>query len=90
MLDFPLPSALDDDTLATDGDAEWFEYSKAANPIRPSLTPPVPYRAFGPELYATGPTSLIPLEFRTSSARKGLQPAPRFAPTSPVSFRVKH
>jgi len=51
-----------DNALATWGDAEWFEYSKAANPIRPSLSPQVPAQAFLPELYASGPTRLIPLD----------------------------
>jgi gentisate 1,2-dioxygenase len=51
-----------DEVLASVGDAEWFEYSRAANPIRPSLTPPVPYHAFLPNLYAFGPTRLIPLD----------------------------
>ena len=40
MLDHSLNDA--HDALAIIGDAEWFEYSKAANPIRPSLSPEVP------------------------------------------------
>jgi gentisate 1,2-dioxygenase len=51
-----------DDILNQAGDAQWFEYSKAANPIRPSLTPPMPYHAFLPELYTDGPTRLVPLD----------------------------
>ena len=51
-----------DNALATLGDAEWFEYSKAANPVRPSLSPQVPVQAFLPDLYASGPTRLIPLD----------------------------
>ena len=47
------------DALAITGDAEWFEYSKAANPIRPSLSPEVPAQAFLPDLYADGPTRLV-------------------------------
>jgi gentisate 1,2-dioxygenase len=50
------------DALAMICDAEWFEYSKAANPIRPSLSPQVPVQAFLPALYADGPTRLIPLD----------------------------
>src|SRR5690349_4275472 len=50
------------DALAIIGDAEWFEYSKAANPIRPSLSPEVPAQAFLPDLYADGPTRLVPLD----------------------------
>jgi gentisate 1,2-dioxygenase len=50
------------DALVAIADAEWFEYSKAANPIRPSLSPHVPLHAFLPELYAEGPTRLVPLD----------------------------
>ena len=50
------------DALALIGNAEWYEYSKAANPIRPSLSPQVPAQAFLPDLYADGPTRLIPLD----------------------------
>jgi gentisate 1,2-dioxygenase len=61
---FDTCSSLNDahDTLAIIGDAEWFEYSKAANPIRPSLSPQVPIEAFLPNLYADGPTRLVPLD----------------------------
>jgi hypothetical protein len=41
-------------------EAEWFEYTKAANPIRPSLSPEIPAQAFLPDLYADGPTWLMP------------------------------
>jgi len=60
MFDNPLNDA--QDALALIGNAEWFEYSKAANPIRPSLSPQVPAQAFLPDLYADGPTRLIPLD----------------------------
>jgi len=50
------------DALAAAGDAEWFEYSKAANPVRPSLSPQVPFHAFLPELYAEGRTRMVPLD----------------------------
>jgi hypothetical protein len=43
-------------------DAKYFEYSKAANPIGSGLTPKVPIRQFGPELYRDQPTGLIPLD----------------------------
>jgi len=62
MLDIPISSPALDNALAANGDAEWFEYSKAANPIRPSLSPPLPFHAFLPELYAEGRTRLVPLD----------------------------
>lgn len=42
--------------------AQFFEYSKAANPIRPSLTPRVPFHFFPPSLYADGPSRVVPLD----------------------------
>ncbi|MBV8681392.1 MAG: hypothetical protein JO111_00860 [Caulobacteraceae bacterium] len=56
------PAAVVDAPMATKGDAEWFEYSKAANPVRPGLSPQVPFHAFGAELYADGPTRIVPLD----------------------------
>jgi gentisate 1,2-dioxygenase len=60
MVDDPLNDA--HDAMAIIGDAEWFEYGKAANPIRPSLSPQMPIQAFLPDLYAEGATRLIPLD----------------------------
>lgn len=51
-----------DRTDATGADAEWYEYSKAANPIRASLTPPIPFHLFPAALYASGPTRVLPLD----------------------------
>ena len=82
MPNFLISSTRDDDVLTADGDAEWFEYSKAANPIRPSLTPPVPCHAFLPELYATGPTSLIPLDLSGELRSDG----PATSPTLCANF----
>ena len=46
--------------------AQFFEYSKAANPIRPSLTPRIPFHFFPPSLYADGHTRVIPLDLSES------------------------
>lgn len=43
-------------------DAQYFEYSKAANPIGSGHTPQVPVTKFGPELYRDQPTGVIPLD----------------------------
>ncbi|MDG6094222.1 cupin domain-containing protein [Acetobacter sp. AN02] len=40
----------------------FYEYSKAANPIRPGLTPRVPCHFFPPSLYAEGESRIIPLD----------------------------
>jgi gentisate 1,2-dioxygenase len=58
----PRESVVSDDPMAVSGDAQWFEYSKAANPVRPGLSPQMPFQAFLPDLYADGPTRLVPLD----------------------------
>ncbi|MBE7211121.1 MAG: cupin [Gluconacetobacter diazotrophicus] len=40
----------------------FYEYSKAANPIRSSLTPRVPFRFWPSSVYADGPSRVIPLD----------------------------
>ncbi len=42
--------------------AQYFEYSKAANPVRASLTPHIPFDFFPASLYADGPTRVVPLD----------------------------
>lgn len=57
--------ALPTDLTAGNSAAErglFYEYSLAANPIRPSLTPRVPFRFFPPSLYAEGPSRVVPLD----------------------------
>jgi gentisate 1,2-dioxygenase len=43
-------------------DAEYFEYSKAANPIGSGHVPQVPITRFDPEVYTDQPTGVIPLD----------------------------
>ena len=43
-------------------DAEYFEYSKAADPIGLGLTARVPYHDFPASLYKDGPTRIVPLD----------------------------
>jgi gentisate 1,2-dioxygenase len=75
MLDVRVADATDDDTIATTGgtgdDALYFEYSKAADPIRPTLTPRVPYHFFAPSLYADGPSRVIPLDLSKELKTEG-------------------
>jgi hypothetical protein len=42
--------------------AQYFEYSSAANPIRPSLTPRIPFHLFPSTLYDTGLTRRVTLD----------------------------
>lgn len=44
------------------GNAVYFEYTRAANPIADGVTTPVPVRRFGAELYSDGPSRAIPLD----------------------------
>jgi gentisate 1,2-dioxygenase len=68
--------------MATSGDAEWFEYSKAANPVRPGLSPQVPFHAFPAELYASGLSRVIPLDL---SGELGVQ-GPATSPALCANF----
>jgi gentisate 1,2-dioxygenase len=43
-------------------DAQIFEYSTAANPIESGATPRIPIKAFSADLYASGPSRIIPLD----------------------------
>ncbi len=55
------------------GDALLFEYSTAADPVSSGATPRVPLAEFTSDLYATGPSRIIPLEL--SAALKCTAPA---------------
>ena len=57
-----IPPAMVDAGHAYEANAQFFEYSRAANPIRPSLTPRVPFQFFPPSLYAEGPSRIVPLD----------------------------
>ncbi|MFE8872649.1 cupin [Acetobacter persici] len=63
----------DEDGPAITRDAEYFEYSTAANPIRPSLTPRIPFHFFSSALYVEGPSRVVPLDM--SEALKCEAPA---------------
>ncbi len=43
-------------------DAEIFEYSTAANPIKSGAVPAIPIAEFLPDLYASGPSRIVPLD----------------------------
>ncbi len=50
------------DVLEAERDAEYFEYSKAANPISAGLISRIPYQNFPASLYDAGPSRVIPLD----------------------------
>ncbi|MBW0175166.1 MAG: cupin [Vulcanococcus sp.] len=59
-----------------------FDYRQAANPVRPGLTDPIPYRSWGPELHQQGPTGILPLDL---SAELGV-PGPATSPALAAHF----
>ena len=59
-----------------------FDYRQAANPIRAGLTEPIPYRQWSPELHASGPTAILPLDL---SAELGCS-APATSPALAAYF----
>jgi gentisate 1,2-dioxygenase len=61
MLDRTDSINLADDAGISD-DAQYFEYTKAANPIGAKLISLVPFKTFPATLYADGPTRVVPLD----------------------------
>lgn len=81
MLDRTDAALLANDTAVTD-DAQYFEYTKAANPIGAKLISRVPFKTFPAELYGDGPTRVVPLDL---SAELGCD-APATGPGLIASF----
>lgn len=52
-------------------DAEYFEYSKAANPISANLIPRIPCRDFAATLYDSGPSRVVPLDLSEALGCEG-------------------
>lgn len=63
-------------------DAQYFEYTKVANPIGAKLITKVPFKTFHSALYADGPTRVIPLDL---SAELGCA-SPATGPSLLASF----
>jgi hypothetical protein len=59
----------------THSKAEIYDYRKAANPVRSGLTEPIPYRQWGPEIHAQGPSGVIPLDLSNELGLEGPGPA---------------
>jgi gentisate 1,2-dioxygenase len=56
-----------------------FDYRQAANPVRPGLTEPIPYRAWGPEQHQQGPTGILPLDLSEELGVPGPATSPGLA-----------
>ena len=59
------------DVLDAEQDAEYFEYSKAANPISAGLISRIPYQNFPSSLYDSGPSRVIPLDLSDALGCEG-------------------
>jgi gentisate 1,2-dioxygenase len=65
------------------GDARFFEYSKAANPIGAGFTPGIPMQQFAPTLHKGGPTRIVPLDL---SLAMGIEDGPATSPALLAHF----
>ncbi len=65
------------------GDARFYEYTKAANPITPELSPRVPIRSFAADLHKGDTTTIIPLDL---SNELGIDVGPATSPALCASF----
>jgi len=59
--------------------AQLFDYRQAANPVRKGLSDPIPYRQWGPELHASGPSGVIPLDLSAELGAEGPATSPALA-----------
>jgi len=66
------------------GDAVFYEYSQAADPIGSGAISPVPVRRFSPSLHAGGPSRIVPLDLSTELGVDG----PATSPALLASFVV--
>jgi gentisate 1,2-dioxygenase len=64
-------------------DARYFEYTKAANPIGSGHVSRVPAERFAPELYADGPTRIVPLDL---AEHLGIESGPATSPGLMANF----
>ena len=56
-----------------------FDYRQAANPIRAGLTEPIPLHQWSPELHASGPTAILPLDLSEQLGCPGPATSPALA-----------
>jgi hypothetical protein len=69
----PSPAKTSQDT------ARLYDYRQAANPVRPGLTEPIGYHRWSPELHATGPTAILPLDISAELGCEGPATSPALA-----------
>jgi len=59
--------------------AQLFDYRQAANPVRKGLTEPIPYRQWGAELHASGPSGVIALDLSSDIGSEAPATSPALA-----------
>jgi len=59
--------------------AQLFDYRQAANPVRKGLTEPIPYRQWGAELHASGPSGVIALDLSNDIGSEAPATSPALA-----------
>ena len=59
--------------------AQLFDYRQAANPVRKGLTEPIPYRQWGAELHASGPSGVIALDLSNDIGSEAPTTSPALA-----------
>ncbi|MEY3463179.1 MAG: hypothetical protein RLZZ468_957 [Cyanobacteriota bacterium] len=74
-----LPTSSPGQPVGSQTKALLYDYREAANPIRPGLTNPIPYRQWGPELHASGPSAVIPLDLSAELGVDGPATSPGLA-----------
>jgi gentisate 1,2-dioxygenase len=98
----PIIEGLTPDGTPTTVPASWqepaliYDYRQAANPIREGLTPPIPYRNWGPPPLEDGPSNVIPLDLSADLGCEGPATSPalaahylRIRPGEPLSPQAK-
>ncbi|MCT0217866.1 cupin [Synechococcus sp. CS-1329] len=63
-------------SMAAAGKAQLFDYRQAANPVRRGLTEPIPEGRWGPELHASGPSAILPLDLSDELGCRGPATSP--------------
>ena len=70
-MNIELQPTLITELAAHEREAEYFEYSKAANPIGAKLIPRIPYHCFPASLYNSGDSRLVPLDLSPALGCEG-------------------
>ena len=73
------PDRTDHNQPAAGSKALLFDYRQAANPVRPGLTEPIPYRSWDPQIHQQGSTGIRPLDLSSELGIPGPATSPGLA-----------